>query len=320
MKEATTTPNVNPRAPKVGRLGRILGPLHVTGVFWFKLHEFGVRILPEWAKVPVIFLFSTGFSLVLWNIRRAVASNLAVVLGECGWWERQRRIFRTLHTFAWCLTERYERLSLDAPFRFEVENEEALISLLDQDNGLVFVTAHIGNWEVGAGLPAGALGRQMHLVREPELDPKAQEFIRDLVHRRLGSNFVTHFASDQLKLGITLREALHRGELVALQGDRPRTGGRTLDVPLFGHLTQLPVGPMALGRTAGAPLLPVFVVRLGRRHYRTVLGNPISVEVTHDRQADLGVAASKLAQVMERAITTWPHQWFTFREIWSIST
>jgi len=38
-----------PHAPRVGRLARLLGPLKVTGVFWYKFHRFGITILPNWA-------------------------------------------------------------------------------------------------------------------------------------------------------------------------------------------------------------------------------------------------------------------------------
>lgn len=315
------TSHANPQAPEVGRVGRILGPLHVTGVVWYRLHEWGVRVLPEWAKPAVVTLFAGTFWLLLRKIRGAVAANLEVVMGDCGWFQRQRRIYRTMHTFAWCLTERYERLSLDAPFRFEAVNEVALEGLVDDGRGLIFVTAHVGNWEIGAGLPSSLLGRRMHLVREPEGDPQAQAFIRDLLARRAGGKFVTHFAGFDpvrhgLELAVSLREALRAGDLVALQGDRPRAGGQRIQVQMFGRPTPLPTGPAALARLAEVALVPVFVLRLGRRHYRTIVADPISVPTSSDRGADLRRATASVATELEAIIREYPHQWFAFREVW----
>jgi predicted LPLAT superfamily acyltransferase len=305
-----------PHAPARGRLSRLLGTFHVTGAFWFRIHRFGARVLPERGKVVAIALFASFFFVALRSIRSAVAANLVPVLGPCGWWERQRRIFRTLHTFAWCLTERYERLSLDVPFDFRLTNGEALDREMRHPEGLIFVTSHVGNWEVGAAEPAGALGRRIHLVRERELDPKAQAFIEKLLEARMGDRFTTHFAADDPSLAITLREALTRGELVALQGDRPRAGGRTVAVSLLERPFHVPVGPLALARAAAVALMPVYVFRRGRRQYEIVLCEPIRVRNGSDRRADLTQAAEELAAAVEWALRHEPHQWFCFRELW----
>jgi len=69
-------------------------------------------------------VFALLFFVCLRNIRAAIASNLEAVLGPCGWWERQRRIWRTLWTFSWTLTERYESLATDHPFTVEADGLE----------------------------------------------------------------------------------------------------------------------------------------------------------------------------------------------------
>src|SRR4051794_31449139 len=132
-----------PHAPEGGWSRRLLGPLHVTGVFWFRLHQLGIRFLPPWTLGLLIDLFSTFFWIALRKIRAAIAGNLEAVLGPCGWWERQRRIHRTFHTFAWCLSERYERLSTNRVFTVEVEGEEAWRELATGAGGFILVTAHL---------------------------------------------------------------------------------------------------------------------------------------------------------------------------------
>jgi lauroyl/myristoyl acyltransferase len=305
-----------PHAPARGRLAGLLGRFHVTGAFWFRFHRFGARALPEWGKVAFIALFTSFFFVALRRIRLAVASNLVPVLGPCGWWKRQARIFRSLHNFAWCLTERYESLSIDLPFEFGFPNRELLDGALQQGRGLIFVTSHIGNWEVGAAQPSGSLGRRVHLVREPELDPEAQAFVENLLKERTGDKFTTHFASSDVSLAITLREALACGDLVALQGDRPRAGGRTLAVELFGRPFEVPAGPLVLARATGTPLLPVYVFRRARLTYEIAFREPIHVRQTPDRDADLETAALELAAAIEWAVRREPHQWFCFRELW----
>jgi lauroyl/myristoyl acyltransferase len=309
------TPQLPPHAPEAGRFRKILGPLYVSGIFWFRIHQLGVRLVPFWFIGPLVLGFTVFFSVVLRNARAAVASNLEAVLGPCSWWARQVRIFRTFLSFAWCLTERYERLSTERRFLVGVEGADHWRELNATGEGFILMTAHIGAWEVGSMMPAFEEERRVHVVREAETDPKAQKFISELIRRRAGSFYITHFAED-LQLGVELLDALRRGEIVALQGDRPRNGGRTSEISLFGRPFPVPVGPLALARAAGVPVLPVFVFRDGRLRYRSALRPPIRVANTDCRQADLEEAQQRFAVELEWAISQRPHQWFCFRKLW----
>lgn len=304
-----------PHAPEGGWSRRLLGPFHVTGVFWFRLHQAGIAFLPGWTLGVLIDIFSTFFWIALRKIRAAIASNLEAVLGPCGWWERQRRIHRTFRTFAWCLSERYERLSTDRVFTIEAEGVEEWRELVDRPGGFILVTAHLGAWEVGSMLPSSRDGRRVHVVREPETDPRAQRFIEDLIRRCGGELYITHFADDP-QLGVDLLDALRRGEIVALQGDRPRAGGRTVEASLFGRPFALPVGPAALARAAGVPIVPVFVVREGRLRYRCLLRPALHVAQSGDRQRDVQEALAGFAADLEAVIRREPYQWFCFRRLW----
>ncbi|HSU83359.1 MAG TPA: lysophospholipid acyltransferase family protein [Thermoanaerobaculia bacterium] len=304
-----------PHAPEGGWSRRLLGPFHVTGVFWFRLHQLGITLLPVWALGALIDVFSTFFWIALRKIRAAIASNLEAVLGPCGWWERQRRIHRTFRTFAWCLSERYERLSTDRVFTVEAEGQEEWQDPAGEPSGFILVTAHMGAWEVGSMIPSSRDGRRVHVVREPETDPRAQRFIEGLIRRCGGELYTTHFADDP-QLGVDLLDALRRGEIVALQGDRPRSGGRTIEASLFGRPFALPVGPAALARAAGVPIIPVFVLREGRLRYRCLLRPAIHVAQSADRQRDLHEALALFAADLESAIRRKPYQWFCFRRLW----
>ena len=305
-----------PHAPESGWMRRLLGPFYVTGVFWFRFHCWGIARMPDWAIGPTLVLFTSFFFVALRNIRSAVAANLEAVLGPCSWWERQRRIWRTLREFAWCLTERYERLATDRTFEMAGEGVETWREILDSGKGVILLSAHLGSWEAGSMTPSNRDGRRVHVVREAETDPKAQDFIRDLIGRQAKGLYITHFATDDPHLGMVLLEALRAGEIVALQGDRPRTGGRALTTTLFSRPFPLPVGPAALARATGAPLVPVFIFREGRRRYRSVVHPPIYVDETADRKADLTAALGRFGAELETAIRRAPHQWFCFRRIW----
>ncbi len=306
-----------PHAPVVGRSRRILGRFHVTGVFWYRIHSWGVSALPSWTVGPLILLFTSFFFVVLRGIRRAIAANLEAVLGPVGGWRRERRIWRTMWNQAWCNSERYERLGTARRFAVEVEGREHWDRMAaEPGRGLVLVTAHVGAWDIGSFLPSVVEPRPVHVVREQEMDPEAQAFVEEVYARSIQGHFTLHFARDNPALGAVLLSALRRGELVGLQGDRPSSTGRAVAAELFGRPFVLPAGPAALARAAGVPLLPVFCFRTGRRRYRMAIRPPIDPAVTEDRERDFQTTARAVAKEVEWAIRQRPHQWFCFRRLW----
>lgn len=307
----------SPHAPEVGLARRVLGRFHVTGIFWYRLHLWGVSHLPSWAIGPTILLFTSFFFVTLRRIRKALAANLVPVLGRCGWLGRQLRIWRTMWSHAWCNSERYERLSTARRFRIEAEGLPYWrAATAERARGFVLITAHVGAWDVSSFLPSMVEGRPVHVVREQEPDPEAQRFIEEVYGEGAAEHYTLHFSRDNPALGGVLLGALRRGEMVGIQGDRPVTTGRSVRVELFGHPFDLPAGPVALARAAEVPVVPVFCFREGRRRYRLVVREPIPVPATDDPRADHESALRRIAREVEWAIRQHPHQWFCFRDLW----
>lgn len=310
-----------PHAPESGWSRRLLGRFHVTGIFWYRFHVWGVAHLPSWALVIILTPFTAFFFVVLRRIRSALAANLVPVLGPCGWLERQRRIWLTMWNHAWCNSERYERLVSDRTFEISPEGTENWRAAATgaggtAATGLVLVTAHVGAWDVSSFLPALVEARPVHVVREQERDLVAQQFIEELYGERTVGSFTLHFSRDNPGLAGHLLGALRRGEIVGVQGDRPSSTGRAVVVELFGHPFPLPAGPAALARAARVPIVPVFCFRQGRRRYRLVVRPPIDPAPTGEPEVDRDRTLQALASEIEWAIRERPHQWFCFRNLW----
>jgi KDO2-lipid IV(A) lauroyltransferase len=302
-------------APVLGLTHRLLGRFHVTGVFWYRFAHWAFTRLPAWTEWIIVSIFTTFFFLTLGRIRGALAANLEPVVGAAGRWKALRRSYRTLWEFAWCLTERYRRLVAPERFSATLDGEEHWRHMMSGTAGVLLVTAHIGPWETATKFGASNSPRRIHIVREKEIDPRAQQFVEELLSRS-GDEYITHFAGEDLTLALELAKALRDGDVVALQCDRPRAGGRTVTVSLFGRPMPLPTGPAALARAADVPIFPVFNFRDGRFRVRTVARPPIRVERSNDRDADVAAATHCLASEIEWAIRQRPHQWFCFRRLW----
>ena len=303
-------------SPGPGFLKRLFGRFHVHGVFWYRIHLFAVRRVPSWTFYLLVPLFTFFFYVALRKIRRAIASNLEVVLGPCGFLERERRLWRNLYNYSWCLTERYEDLATNRRVVPVSEGDEIWQRAMEGGQGLLVVTAHIGHWEVASAYPADLHGRQIHVVREAEINPEAQELFQGLLEERSRAGYRVHFARRAGDLGPKLLLALRDGDLVALQGDRPAREGRVLETRLFGRPFRVPIGPAAMARAAEAPIVPVFVYRTGRLRSKLAFRPAIEPQKTADRDADLQRTVDLISSEVEAAIRADPYQWYCFTELW----
>jgi KDO2-lipid IV(A) lauroyltransferase len=240
--------------------------------------------------------------------RARVRANVERVAPRAGEAAREALVDDVFRHFAMCFADLVSANRRDRPDRLaaRVEGDEHLRAAVSEGGGLVVVTAHLGNWELGGRLVAARLGRPTHVVVAPELDPGVERFLR-------GAGGPVRF----VRLGnpaamLSLVRALRRGEVVALQGDRALgTRGDTL-AEFFGEPTAFPRGPFVLARAAGVPVVPAFCL-LGRDgRYTVAVAPPIRVSPGAEDSA-LGRWVATLEGMVRRA----PEQWFNFYDVWS---
>jgi phosphatidylinositol dimannoside acyltransferase len=112
-----------------------------------------------------------------------------------------------------------------------------------------------------------------------------------------------------------LRDALRRGEVVAIVGDRDISGAGTA-VDLFGHPTTLPVGPALMAIGGGIPAYVVAIRRVGWERYATHI-----VELTATAEGALRDRVARFmeaeARAFESLIADAPEQWTAvFFPVW----
>ncbi len=296
---------------------RFFGRFHIFGTFWYQAHYYGARLGFTGRIANAILV--TMFFCILRTYRRIMAANLEVVLGPTSWWRTLIRVYKACWAFANCRSARYTFLQKNvAPPELVIEGDENWKAITADGRGFIIATAHVGNYEGGGILPADLIQRPIHQVRNREPDPRTQAFMERMIEEHSPSNCVTHYMAEQeapdLKTSVALMNALRAGEIVAMPGDRAPQFGKVVASELFGRPYLLPEGPFSLARTAGVPMIVVFMFWLGPRKFRIVLREPIEVPKTADRAADVQVAADRYTKDLQWAIRESPYQWFCFRK------
>lgn len=171
--------------------------------------------------------------------------------------------------------------------------------------GLVVVTAHLGNWELGGRLLAGTVARPTHVVVAPEHDPGVERFLRG------DAGPVRFLRRTAPRDVLPLLSALRRNEVVALQGDRALGGRGDRLHRFFGVPAPFPLGPFILARAARAPVLPAFCLLRPDRRYTVVIGEPWTVAPDGESEA-----LARWVSVLEGMVRQHPTQWFNFYDVW----
>jgi lauroyl/myristoyl acyltransferase len=186
---------------------------------------------------------------------------------------------------------------------------QVLDDLLAKGKGVIVLSAHLGNWELGAAALAQR-GFRFNAVALWQPDPKLNELYQSYRTRR---------QIHPIPFGRAAREciaALRRNEIVAVVGDRDFTGGRDT-TEFFGRPARLPDGPAKLALATGAPILPVFMVRTANDTFAYVLGEPIWADRQRDKVPDV---MRQIAQALERVISRHSEQWFLFHDLWDVES
>lgn len=283
----------------------------VRGVFWRELQDWAVINLPFFIEPFQMAAWALIFFLVARRERRAVIQNLRMIhpgRSRIAIWFRAYRVF---WNFSWTTTDTVRFKLTRKMMDWDFDGVEHHYQLMATKAGAIILTAHMGNYDLGASLFSEKGGRTITVIRAPESDPDTQRYVEHRADATGG--FRVGYSQSGSMLGIDLIHAIQNREIVAIQGDRMVPGISSIESSLFSHRTLLPSGPFALAMATGTPIFPLFVVRLGRRRYRLVHRPPFFCKRTGpDRARDFREATSQWTSVLEETVEAYSYQWYVF--------
>ena len=284
----------------------------VRGVFWRHYLDFGVTNVPFYLIPITIFFWTIFFFFVALPARRAVMSNLRVLFPNSPRLTNYFRAWLTFSNFAWTIADAASFKIAGTEFVYEVEADEVLQKLAAA-RGAILLTAHMGNYDLGAALFARRYEREITMVRVPETHAEtAQHLGRSLECAGAGAVRVAYNVSSTA-LPLELLNSIRRGEIVSIQGDRPVANASQREARLFGQAVSLPDGPFMLAFVAQAPIYPVFILRTSYHHYKIIAHEPIRcLRSGRDRDATIAEATAEWTRTLEKVISRHWSQWFSF--------
>ncbi|NWG02517.1 MAG: lysophospholipid acyltransferase family protein [Syntrophaceae bacterium] len=183
--------------------------------------------------------------------------------------------------------------------------------------GVICITPHLGNWEIG-GLLFSFKGGKLNVLTLDERDLNIRSFREEMRRSKGIKNLYIHPKDESPMAILDAVKALRRNEIVAMLGDRIESQ-KTMVFDFFGRKTNFPIGVAILAMATEAPVLPVFVVMEKNRKYKGMIEPPIYFNSSsrEDREAVMREGMEKLIQKFEDYIEKYPDQWYNFYSYWS---
>lgn len=192
----------------------------------------------------------------------------------------------------------------------KVEGLEYLDAAYRQGKGVIMATGHYGNWELlGAtvalhGYPMLSIARKQN---NGYMDKLINEF-RQMVGQKVAYN---HGGRDLLSISRMLKEK----HLLGILYDQD-TGDSSCRLDLFGKDTGMPLGPAALSRIYGSPILPIFLHNNEDGTCTAKIHPPLYTPKTKDKEQDFYTVTKQLVTVLEHEIINDPEMWFWVHDRW----
>ncbi len=139
---------------------------------------------------------------------------------------------------------------MERKYKFEFENYDAFLRVLDGGRGAVIIGAHVGCWGTGAGF-FGDYARRMHLVM---YDAELRQ-IKNVMDKHCKQEGYKVIAVNEggIESILRIKEVLDRKEYVCFQGDRFVEGSPTVTLPFMGHEAPFPAGAVRRRREIPRP-------------------------------------------------------------------
>lgn len=277
----------------------------------------GVRSLPR----PISYGIGHTGTWIAWRTmlatRVAIADNLAAVFPAEGRPVLERRALDTLRSYA------YDTIDFLRALRAQAAEAETLFDvarpymamfqeLSTHGRGVILVTGHYGNWEIGSLLVRRALGLPLTIVAMAEASPEVNRIRRE-IRENLGAD--TLEVRQSFDTALQIRRRLGENHIVAMLVDR-HYGRDRVPVTMFGRPAFFLRTPFVMAHATGAPVLPCFIERLGPGRFTPVLAGPLFVATDRSRDEAIRRAAQEVADALAARIRQHPQFWYHFYRYW----
>ncbi|MBA3355428.1 MAG: lysophospholipid acyltransferase family protein [Pyrinomonadaceae bacterium] len=275
----------------------------------------GLGALPRPAAVAIGLLLGRIAYGLPGGLNRTGQRNLQIAFPEKSDAERQQLLRGSFENLGRLLGE-FSQLPHATPeaLRKLIEYDQVGLSYLREakknGRGIIFLTGHVGSWEL-LSFAWSALEYPISFLVRP-IDNSRVEAMIEKVRTRFGNRAIDKKSAARQSLRV-LREGGTLGILSDLNS-HPNEG---VFVPFFGKLACTSAGIATLALKTDAVVIPTCAVWDKQKKRYFFHGDPpVELVRTGDHRKDVELNTARFAAAMERMVRLYPEQWLWIHKRW----
>ena len=193
--------------------------------------------------------------------------------------------------------------------KVRIKGEKNLLNTIKSPQGVIMISAHIGNWEMCSLFLSCYMQKSVVVVAQNQ-----PNIIERIIHKLRTStgNVIINKKGAMIKLVRTLR----KGKMIGLLIDQGTSRGEGVDVTFFGRKTNATYAASLLAARYNCPVLPVYCIREPDAKLTVVVEPALKLHKTADVHADLQTNTQIMTNSVEKIVSLYPEQWFWFHKRW----
>jgi KDO2-lipid IV(A) lauroyltransferase len=275
----------------------------------------GLGILPRRVAIAAGLIIGRIAHLLSGKLRRTGERNLSLAFPAMGHAE-QRRILRGCFDNLGRLLGEFSQLPRATPeqLRKLVEYDQLGLAHVreaeQRKRGIIFLTGHIGAWEL-LSFGWSALEYPISFLVRPLDNPRIEEMIEN-VRTRFGNQAIDKKSAARQALRV-----LRQGGTLGVLSDLNTQPYEGVFVPFFGKLACTTAGIATLALKTDAVVIPTCAVwDKTRKRYFFHGAAPVELIRTGDSRKDVEINTARFAAAVEHMIRLYPDQWLWIHKRW----
>ena len=197
---------------------------------------------------------------------------------------------------------------LRSKYTYEFDGIDLLKDLLNQKQGGILISAHVGNFEVAEHFFADIdFDCQINLVTTDMERSVIKEYLES-ISMKPSIKFI--LIKEDLSHIFEINNALSQNELICFTGDRYFEGNKTMQAELLGKEADFPAGPFAIASRLKVPVAFVYVMKEKNLHYHLYARQAVF------KHRDANALLKEYCNNLEIIVKKYPYQWFNYFDFW----
>ncbi len=286
---------------------------------FYRLGQYIARSLP----LDKAYSFSRQVALVRYYVtprtKKIVGKNLRTVLQSKRETFDQKKIAKLTRevykNFGKYLVEFFRFTNIDEEFikkKVKIVGLEHLDDCLKLGRGAISLSAHLGNWELGAAI-LPALGYKLEVIRLKHRATAVNNFF-DKKRKARGVKSIN------TGMGIKMCfNTLKNNHILATVGDKnySRHGKQGEKIRFFGKIAEMPRGAAYFSYRMNTPIIPTFMIRQPDNTFIFTLEKAIMPDISNEQGDEIKKLLRKCLMVIENYIGRHKTQWLMYHKVWN---